>query len=64
MKFINCLCIIFTFTFIIQLHSQSNDTEINLFDENGKTPLIRAISNKNFKEAEALINKGAIVNLS
>mgnify|MGYP005991687347 CR=1 FL=1 len=60
MKLINSIivCLIFT----IQINGQSK-VEVNKFDTNGKTALIKAVSSKKIEEVKILLKKGADINL-
>ncbi|WP_347924298.1 ankyrin repeat domain-containing protein [Pontimicrobium sp. SW4] len=62
MKLINS--IIICLVFIIQVNGQTTEEGLNQFDSEGKTRLIKAVSNKEFDKVKTLLQKGADVNLA
>ena len=65
MKF-STLIILFFLCFFNGTQTRAQDTikDVNAFDNNGKTTLIRAISSKKIDEVKSLLNKGANINLA
>jgi len=62
MKIVNS--IIFGLIFIIQINGQTTKENLNQFDSDGKTALLRTITNKEIDKAKSLLQKGADVNLA
>ncbi|WP_347173009.1 ankyrin repeat domain-containing protein [Polaribacter uvawellassae] len=63
MKLTNYILIFLCFINTGYLLAQQPSNNIDVFDENGKTALIRAISNKKIELVKTLLKKGAKINL-
>jgi ankyrin repeat protein len=62
MKSLRQYSLIISLTIITIATSQTAQSNVDLYDENGKTAFIKAISTKDLNEVKSLLNKGANIN--